>query len=205
MLPFRRPDRDDAPELGRYDNDAAAFEDVERRVLRRPADPMAEPCEVAPGAGATDVELARAVLRQREDRRELALGQPPRSRAQVHAHAPRERGAHLQKRRLKVGGRDARRVDAHGKVDLPAAVKPGECVDERVPGRLAVEHAAGAACDHRRLEPAQDDRGVTVRRVDYAAHAPELVVERTLGGTRRGRDIRAEDANADPAQAAEGA
>jgi hypothetical protein len=67
----------------------------------------------------------------------------------------------------------------------------------------AVEHVAGLCRHDDRLQPPQHERGVSVRAVDGPTHESELVGECLVEHLRGRRDVGAEDAHADPAEAAD--
>jgi hypothetical protein len=78
----------------------------------------------------------------------------------------------------------------------------GERLDDCGPRGRAVESSAGTPRHDRGLQPAEDHRRVTVGMVDHAAHPGELEPERALENLRGRGHVRAEDLDADPAQAA---
>ena len=192
----------DAAGARRDDDHAAARERAEGRVARTLVDAAAELAEVARRAGAADAQGAGPVARKREDRGQLALREPPRGDAELHPHRAGERRAHLRRDGHEVGGAHARLVDPDGEREA-AALEAGERVDDRVARGRTVEHVAGPRRHDDRLQPPQHERCVAVRAVDGPAHASELVGECLVEHLRGRRDVRAEDADADPAEAAD--
>ena len=178
-------------------------EHAEGGVARGLVDPAAEPGEVAGRAGPADGQRLRAAAREPQDRRELPRRQPPRGGAELHPHRPGERGPHLRGDRRQVGGAHRGRVDPHGQRDAVAALEARERAHDRVAGGFPVERHAGARGQDDGLQAVQDDCRVAVRAVDGLRHPADLEDERPFEHARRRRDVGAEDAHADPAEASD--
>ena len=82
-------------------------------------------------------------------------------------------------------------------------LEAGERVDDDVARRVTVEHVTGLRRHDDRPQAPQHERGVPVRAVDDLADAADLEGERILEHPRRRRDLCAEDADAEPAEAAD--
>ena len=94
------------------------------------------------------------------------------------------------------------RVDHDRQLDDPRTLEARERADDRGAGGCLVEPAARASGDDPRLQPAQHDRGVAVRRPDRGIDPAKVDVERALPGPRGRRDVGAEQADAHAAQPA---
>ena len=163
---------------------------------------MAEALEVAVRALAADRERVGAVAGQRREATRAGRAAATRTRLRAHSQPSREGGADLVGDRRELRGGDFRRVDRDRKLHDLAALEAGERADDLLARELLVEGEPGAAGKDLGTQAPQDDRGVAVSRPDRSAHPLHLVVERPLPDARRRRDVRAQYADAHPAEAA---
>ena len=114
----------------------------------------------------------------------------------------RYRPPHLGRDRLEIRSRDVRRVELHRQRDGEGPFERSERLDDCAFGGGAVELHARARGDEDRCAPLEPQRRVAVRPIHATFDPVELVLERGVVSLRRGRDIRAEEAHAQAAEAA---
>ena len=114
----------------------------------------------------------------------------------------RQSGAHLCLRDPEIARGDLRAVDLDGQPN-GLAVQARQGANDRGRGGMAVEYVAGAARDDFGPESAQNDRRLAVRDVDRGRDLVELVLQGHVVDLRRGRHIRPEEAQVEPAEPAQ--
>ena len=184
-------------------NDADVLAHAPGRVPRLTIDGARQPLEPLLLTRASEAERCRAVGGKVEDRGDLPARQPPPRRAEPQPDWRREGGLHLVGRVLQVVFGHRLRVDPDRKRDRRAALERPQGADEHVRRFLAVENLAVLARDDFRLEPAELYGGVAVRPVDVMSDQRQLVGERRVPRLHRRRDLRTEQANLQPLQAAQ--
>jgi hypothetical protein len=117
-------------------------------------------------------------------------------------HRRRQRCPHLRLGNLQVVGVHLGPVDAHGQADrLP--VQARERPDDRRGCRAAVEHLPGPTRDDRWSQAVQHDRRLAVGGIHGALDAVEPVAQRRVVHLGRRRHVCPEEAQVEPAKAAQ--
>ena len=183
-------------------NDADVLAHAPGRVPRLTIDGARQPLEPLLLTRASEAERCRAVGGKVEDRGDLPARQPPPRRAEPQPDWRREGGLHLVGRVLQVVFGHRLRVDPDRKRDRRAALERPRARDD-TSAASSRSSLAVLARDDFRLEPAELYGGVAVRPVDVMSDRRQLVGERRVPRLHRRRDLRTEQANLQPLQAAQ--
>jgi hypothetical protein len=186
----------------RHDRDPTVAGGLEPGVGRRSADPRPETLEPVLGVVATDGELARAVVRQREQLRDPALAQAPPGLPELEPDRSGECAARLCEHRPELVGRHGDRFGLDRERRLRTGER-GECADDGRRRALAIQLAAGLTVDEHGLETVEHDRRLAVVLVELVRDLRELILERGLVDLSRWSDIGAEDPDPDALEPAQ--
>ena len=180
------------------DLDAAAGDDGEARVVRRPADRLAQPIEPRVRLGAAHVDRRSPAAGQDEQLCEAPAGDPIARRPEGEPDGGREDRPDAGRHRASSAAVTV------GAGSAPAAhrrpLEGRERSDDDDLGRAALERYPGAPCDDVRLQAAKDDRRLARRLSERRGHAPDLVTERGVEDLGRRRDVGAEETRVQAAE-----
>ena len=144
------------------------------------------------------------------DRQAEQLGDPPARQLPARSlvlepDGRRERDPSLCGGGREVGRRHLDRIEQYRQRDRLAALEPGERSDDPRSGDVLCELPAGLSRDDLDGEPAPHELRLDMPLVDLAGELGELVVERSVVGLHRRRDLGAEEPGLQPFEAADGA
>ena len=116
----------------------------------------------------------------------------------------RQSGTHLGLHHSQIAGVDLRLIEVDRQAD-GLTLEARQRSHDRGRGGVAVEHVAGAARDDLGPETAQHDRSLAVRDVHRGCDLVELPFQGGVVDLGRRRDVCSEEAQVEPAEAAQGA